>query len=160
MASSARENSTNVRIASPLDPWPMRRQASRAPRAALALWAILVAAASLEGVFARLEPEAYAALVGFAAGFTLLAAASDAELREAVQALPHKLATALVLDAVMVACVVVARDPPEAPWTGFPAAMALLVLLPVALVVHAAAARGKAVRRAPGASPGAKRAAT
>ena len=159
MASSG-ANSTNVRIASPLDPWPMGRQVSCAPRVALALWAILVAAGSLEGVFARLEPEAYGALVAFAVGFTLLAAWSDAELRETVHALPHKLATALMLDAVLVACVAVSRDPPEAPWTGFPAALALLVLLPLALVVHAAAARTKAVRRAPGASPGAKRGAT
>ena len=160
MAASACKNSTNVRIDSPLDPWPRARQASCAPRVALALWAILVAAASLEGVFARLEPEAYAALVAFAVGFTLLSAWSDAELRETVHALPHKLATALMLDAAFVASLAVSRDAPAASWTGFPAAMALLVLLPLALVVHAGAARTKAVRTAPGASPGAKRAAT
>lgn len=160
MTLSARKNSTNVRIDSPLDPWPMARRASCAPRAALALWTLLVAAASLEGVFARLEPEAYAALVAFAAGFTLLAAWSDVELRETVRMLPHKLATALMLDAVLLASLVVSRDRLEAAWTGFPAAMALLVLLPLALVVHAAAARTNAVRTAPGASPGAKRAAT
>ena len=160
MTCAAREKSTNVRIASPLDPWPPRRPVSWAPRAALALWAFLVAAASLEGVFARLEPEAYAGLVAFAAGFTLLAAWCDEDLRETVRTLPHKLATALMLDAVLLASLVVSRDRIEAPWTGFPAAMALLVLLPLALVMHAAAAREKPVRTAPGASPGAKRAAT
>lgn len=160
MATVTGQNSTNVRIESPLDPWPLPRQASRAPRVALAAWALVVAAASLEGVFARLETEAYAALVAFAVAFTLLAARSDADLRETVQALPHKLATALMLDAVLLASLAVSHESVEAAWTGFPAAMALLILLPLALVVHAAAARTNAVRTAPGASPGAKRAAT
>jgi hypothetical protein len=160
MASSSPTNSTNVRVESPLDPWPVPRHPARAPRVALASWALLVAGASLDGVFARLEPEAYAALIAFAVGFTLLTAWTDAELRETLHALPHKLATALMLDAVLLASLAVSRDAAGAPWTGFPAAMALLVLLPLALVVHAAAARARAVRRAPGASPGAKRAAT
>jgi len=160
MASSAPTNSTNVRVESPLDPWPVPRHAARAPRIALASWALLVAGASVDGVFARLEPEAYAALIAFAVGFTLLAAWSDRELHETLRALPHKLASALMLDAVLLASLAVSRDAAGAWWAGFPAAMALLVLLPLALVVHAAAARATAVRRAPGASPGAKRAAT
>lgn len=161
MASIAPGNSTNVRPESPLDPWPVPPRASRAPRVALALWSFVVAAASLEGVFAGLEPEAYAALVLFAGSFTLLASWRDAELRDALNALPHKLATALMLDAVLAAALAIARDAPTpAAWTGLPAAVALLVLLPLALAVHAAAARAKAVRRAPGASPGAKRAGT
>ena len=159
MALSTSRNSTNVRIPSPLDPWPLPAPVSCAPRVALALWSIVVAVASIEGVFARLEPEAYAALVLFAVGFTSLAAWGDAELGETLRALPHKLATALMLDAVLLASLAISRDAPGAPYTGFPAALALLVLLPLALVVHAAAARTKAVRTAPGASPGAKRAA-
>jgi len=155
----ASRNSTNVRIPSPLDPWPVPARVSCAPRVALALWAMLVAGASLAGVFARLEPEAYAALIAFAVGFSLLAAAVDDDLRGTLRALPHKLATALMLDAVFLASLAISRDAAGVSYTGFPAALALLVLLPLALVVHAAAARTNAVRRAPGASPGAKRAA-
>lgn len=161
MASSAGQNSTNVRTGSPLHSAPPPGpHVARAPRLALVSWTVVVAMASLEGVFARLEPQAYAALVAFAVGFTLLAAWRDAEARETLRALPHKLATALMLDAVLLASLAVSRDAAAAAWTGLPASMALLVLLPLALVVHAAAARAKALRTAPGASPGAKRAAT
>lgn len=155
MAATVRRNSTNVRIESPLDPWPPRPRASCAPRVALALWSAVVAAAGVEGVFARLEAEAFAALVAFVVAFTLFAAWRDADVHAGLDRLPYKLATALMLDAAVVTSLAIARD---GAWTGFAGAMALLVLLPLALVVHAAA-RTRRIRRAPGASPGVKRAA-
>ena len=160
MAIPVGTNSTNVRTESPLDPWPVPPQARRAPRVALVLWAAFVAAASVEGVFARLEPGAYAALAVFAAAFAMLTAWRDLEMREVVDAMPRKLAIGLALDAVALALLAVSRDAAGEAWSALPAAMALLVLLPLALVVHAAAARTRALRKAPGASPGAKRAAT
>ena len=160
MAFHARRNSTNVRMQSPLDPWPVPSRARCAPRIALVLWTLVVAGAGVEDVFARLEPEAFTALAAFAVAFALLSAWCDAEVREMLGASPHKLATALLLDAAIVALLGVSRDFSGIAWTALPAAIALLVLLPLALVLHAAAAWSPRVRKAAAASPGAKRAAT
>lgn len=160
MTFGARKNSTNVRLPSPLDPWPLPPRARCAPGIALGLWTLVVAVACVEGVFARLEPEAFTALAAFAVAFTLLCAACDAEVRAIVKAWPHKLATALLLDVAIFVALAVSRDAGAIAWTALPAATALLVLLPLALVSHAAAAWSPRVRKAAAGSPGAKRAAT
>ncbi|HZZ94333.1 MAG TPA: hypothetical protein VFE23_17360 [Usitatibacter sp.] len=158
---SAARNSTNVRTESPLDPWPPRSAPRRAPGAALVLWGLFVAAASLDGVFGRLEPQAYGALALFAVTFTALCFALDRDVRDVIAATSHPVRLALAADAAIAATW--SAMPAGAPWTAwaqFPGAVALLVVLPLALALHAVTARGAVVRKAPGASPGATPAAT
>lgn len=152
------ENSTNVRPASPLDPWPAPARSRCGPAVALLLWAGFVTAAALQGVFEKLEPEAYGALVAFVALFAAWAARVDAEIRHQVAALPRSTAWAFAFDALVVVPLATSRAPGS--WCGAPAAIALLVALPLAIALHAAGLREPRVRTAPGGSPGGKRAAT
>jgi hypothetical protein len=177
------ENSTNVRIESPLDPWPVRRvypacapHPPRAPRVALVAWTAFVTWASADGVFARLEAGAFAALVAFVLLFGVAACVLDREARAALAQVREPLLLALALDAVVAGWMAFgldgvvggwmafgldAADASHAPisgWAGFPGAIVWLVVAPLAAAMHLAAARRPRLRRAAGASPAAKRA--
>jgi hypothetical protein len=159
--SSPPTNSTNVRIASPLDPWPVPPTPRRAPGIALLLWALFVAATSLAGVLERLEPQAYAALTVFTVAFTALCCALDREVRGVIADASHPVALALAADtAIAVTWSILPAGAGWTAWAQFPGAVALLVILPLALALHLAAARRASFRKAPGASPGATPAAT
>ena len=158
MALSSSKNSTNVRNDSPLDPWPRARPASRAPFVVLAAWSAFVAAAARHGVFARLEVEAYSALAVLIVAVALLATRVDAELAALLAGIRRALILAAALDALLLAgAMAIARS---GDWSGIAGAMLTLVALPLALVLNAEALRRPRVRKAPGASPGATRAAT
>lgn len=160
MAFFPSKNSTNVRDVSPLDPWPARAAAPAiASAVVLAAWALFVVLAAADLVFARLESEAYAALVLFVNGVAWVAARIDAELAARLVQLKRPLASALALDAALIA-LPFALAGGAARWSAFAGAVMLLVLLPLALVLHAEAWRRPRLRTAPGASPGARRAAT
>jgi len=159
MAPSSPENSTNVRRESPLDQWPVKTALpSCAPAVALAAWAAFVTVAGIESVFARLEIEAYIALAVFVAVFAVVASRVDEDARALLGATRHPLALALLLDTLLAlpGAGVLARSCAAA----LPGALLALVVLPLALALHAEALGRPRLRKAPGASPAARRAAT
>jgi hypothetical protein len=156
LSDSLSEKSTNVRLESPLDPWPLRDvPPQRAPLWALGIWTAFVAGAGIEGVFARIEGEPFVALVIFTWAFVLAAARLDREVVAALGELTYPLREALLIDAGIAALIVAAGGA----WATLPGALVLLVGIPLAAVLHAEAARRPRVRKAPGRSPGATRAA-
>jgi len=157
MALSSSENSTNVRNESPLDPWPRARPASRAPAVVLGAWTVFVLAASLRGVFAQLEVEAYSALAALIVAVALLATRVDAEVAALLAGIRRASILAGALDALLLAGAMAVGRSDQ--WNGFAGAMLTLVVLPLALVLNAEALRRPRLRKAPGASPGATRAA-
>jgi len=160
MAFPASRNSTTVRSESPLDPWPQPAYApSCAPALVLTAWTLFVAFASTELVFARLEEGAYMALVLFVNSIALASARIDADATARLALVKRPLAAALALDAALIslACALAGE---ATQWNGFPGAALLMVVMPLALVLHAEAWRRPRLRTAPGASPGARRAAT
>jgi hypothetical protein len=160
MALSSPENSTNVRRESPLDPWPLRAaRPSCAPAVMLVAWTAFVALAGIEEVFARLEIEAFSALALFVAAFAPIASRVDADAAALLRGVQRPLVPALVLDALLLALPTAAAMA-QTSWTGLPGALVALVVLPLALVLHVEALRRPRVRKAPGASPAARRAAT
>jgi hypothetical protein len=163
MAVSTRVNSTNVRKQSspgpsPLDPWPLEgRFTARAPALVLAAWALFVSIASVEGVFARLESEACVALAAFVVAFMLGASRIDEDAAALLSRVSRPLALALALDVLLV---LGPLEVTEAPWLAFPGGLLVVLVLPMALVLHAEALGRPRIRKAAGASPGARRAAT
>src|ERR1700751_6143523 len=104
MALSMLKNSTNVRRESPLDPWPARRVAvSHASVLMLAAWAVFVAIGRIEGIFVRLEPEAYVALAAFVVVFGVAACQVDPEAAAVLGRVKRPLMLALALDASLLA---------------------------------------------------------
>jgi hypothetical protein len=125
----------------------------------LAAWTLFVAIGGYDGVFARLESEAYAALAAFVLVFALIASKLDGDAALRLASVKHPLALAFVLDALVLANPI-GGIPESWTWTTLPGALLVLVALPLALVLHAEALRWPRVRKAAGASPGARRAAT
>jgi hypothetical protein len=135
----------------------------------LALWALGVAAAGSEGVFAKLAPATFTWLATFAVAFALASYALDRGVRVlAAQARLTSLAgMALAADLVLVAtAIALARNgaPALESLARFPFVMSALFVAPLAAVLNMAAL-GRAtikarVRRAPARSPGANPAAT
>ena len=125
----------------------------------LASWTAFVVMASLEGVFARLESEAYIALAAFVLAFMLGASRIDADAAALWRRMKRPLALALVLDILVIGASVAGALQPGS-GSAFPGAFVMLVVLPVAFVLHAEALRRPRLRKAPGASPGARPAAT
>lgn len=160
MALSSPKNSTNVRHDSPLDPWPQGVAVpSCAPALVLGAWTLFVAFAGAELVFARLEDGAYAALVLFVNGIAFAAARIDADVAARLALVKRPLAIALALDAALVSLTLVLAGQAMR-WSAFPGAVLLMVVIPLALVLHAEAWSRPRLRTVPGASPGARRAAT
>jgi hypothetical protein len=158
MALSTPRNSTNVRNESPLDPWPRAQAASRAPLVVLGAWTVFVILAGIQGVFAQLEAEAYFGLAALVLAVSLVAAWVDDEVGALLAEVDRALPFALVLDALLV--VGASAIVRSGEWSALPGAVLFLVVLPVTLVLNAEALRRPRLRKAPGASPGARRAAT
>lgn len=121
----------------------------------LLLWAIAVAAATAEGVFAKLPAPTFAALATFAALYAPAMYRIDRGIREFVLAFPlRRIAIAVaVLDAVLAAAIVA-----SIPWPVF-----AFFGLPLAIVAHFALAERALrprVRSATATSPGERQAAT
>src|SRR3954447_23483190 len=99
MALSTSKNSTNVRSESPLDPWPPRAAPpSCAPVLMLAAWTVFVVLIGLEGVFARLEIEAYIALAVFIVAYMVISSRVDDDAAALLRGARHPLGLALGLD--------------------------------------------------------------
>src|SRR4051812_36067772 len=134
MALFTLRNSTNVRNQSqhgpsPLDPWPAEGHfTSRAPALVLAAWAIFVAIASAEGVFARLESQACVALAAFVVAFMLGASRIDEDAAALLSRVGRPLALALALDALLV---LGPLEVTEAPWLAFPGGLLVFLVLPM-----------------------------
>jgi hypothetical protein len=146
---------------------PIPENTPRTLGLALGAWSAGVALAALDGVFARLAPQANAALVVFACAFALATYALDAQVRAHVHRMPRSLLVAAAI-AADIAIALALRDADVD--AGMVAAVARLPLalvayfgLPLAAVAHVAALRAYAapqLRSGAAKSPGASRAAT
>jgi hypothetical protein len=155
-------NSTNVRDYPRANPWPAEGDEDTAAVVALALlaWMLVASTASLSGVVATFSVTELAAIGLFATVFAWAAYRFDERVRAFVQASGRRslLRAALAIDATV--AIVAARW--LASGTGldaiaaFPFALAPFVLVPLAVVVHAAQLDGLRVWRAKAIARGAR----
>jgi len=148
------QNSTNV-----------RERTGRAIGVTLALWAGLVASAAAEGVFAKLETEAVAALAAFTLAYSLSMYFLDAPLRayarNAARVPLVAAAWAALAALALLAWFSAGGTHNAALLAQWPGALAALFAAPIALVATAAAIeRAAALRLSAGKRPAARQAAT
>ena len=152
-------NSTNVRDHSRVDP-PGKDEAARAVAVALLGWILAVAGASFSGVLAKLSEGEWLALAGFAAAFAWGVYRLDAGVRAYVQSSRRRslLRAAIAIDAtvLLVAARWLVSGMEVEAVAAFPFALAPLVLVPLAVVVHAAQIDGQPSWRAQAIARGAR----
>lgn len=121
---------------------------------ALALWAAAAAAGAQAGVFARLHPQAYAALAAFAATFAIGVVLVDARVRGWLQARGPRIGAALLagLSILGLAAGIALDQEGRVDFAAGPWAMVILFVLPLtaaaaAVTLSAALRPGGVARR-------------